>query len=186
MNKRTPQDVSRHLERYLFSQVGTSTWRRHLLTISNLVDDETKRRYLSKPSNITNNEFYKLMLFQQQLQNDFDVEDFSHNMGLLSFSFVRHPFERYVQGDTSRWFKPTIDIKTKVTYWPGLPWPGQAKTELLFSYQQEVWLTPMCHPVHTFLVFTGFSGISDSTFCWLQKTKLCIREELQVAPLVAF
>ena len=87
------QKISHEID---FSQVGTSTWRRHLLTISDLVDDETKRRYLNKPSNITNNEFYRLMLFQQQLQEDFDVVDFSHKMGLLSFSFVRHPFERYV------------------------------------------------------------------------------------------
>ena len=53
---------------------------------------------MSEPANITNNEFYKLMLLQQQLQKDFDVEDFSRKMGLLRFSFVRHPFERYAHG----------------------------------------------------------------------------------------
>ena len=86
--------LSHHLDQ--IQQVGTSTWRRHLITISDLVDDETKMRFLNQPSNLTNNEFFKLMLFQQQLQGDFDVAEFSHNMGMLSFSFVRHPFERYV------------------------------------------------------------------------------------------
>ena len=97
-----------------------------------------------------------------------------------------HLLKTGIQGDTSSWAKSPVVIKTKVPFWPRLAWPRQAKTELLFWYQREVWLNPMCHPVHTFLVFTGFSGISDSTFCWLQITKLCIREELQVAPLVAF
>ena len=78
------------------SQVATSTWTRHLITISDLLDDEAKRRFLNEQQkNRTRTEFYKMMLFQLQLQEDFDVEDFSHNMGLLSFSFVRHPFERY-------------------------------------------------------------------------------------------
>ena len=36
-----------------------------------------------------------------------------------------------LQGDTSCWPKPPVDIKTKVPFWPDLPWPGQAKVELL-------------------------------------------------------
>ena len=52
------------------------------------------------------------------------------------------------QGDTSGWAKPPVDIKTKVSFWPGLAWPGQAKTKLLFWSQWEVWLKLTCHPVH--------------------------------------
>ena len=44
-----------------------------------------------------------------------------------------------IQGDTSCWFKPPVDIKTKVPFWPSLPWTGQAKTELLFWYQRAAW-----------------------------------------------
>ena len=36
-----------------------------------------------------------------------------------------------LQGDHSTCAKPPVDIKTKVPLWPGLPWPGQAKAELL-------------------------------------------------------
>ena len=35
------------------------------------------------------------------------------------------------QSYTTRWFKPPVDIKTKVPFWPGLPGLIQAKTELL-------------------------------------------------------
>ena len=34
-----------------------------------------------------------------------------------------------LQGDTSCWFKPPVDIKTKVPFWPG-----------------QVWINEMCHP----------------------------------------
>ena len=54
-----------------------------------------------------------------------------------------------VQGDTSGWAKPPVEIKTKVLFWPGLAWRGHAKTELLFWFQREDWLNLMCHPVHT-------------------------------------
>ena len=27
----------------------------------------------------------------------------------------------YIQGDTAHWFKPPVDIKTEVLFWPGLP-----------------------------------------------------------------
>ena len=37
-----------------------------------------------------------------------------------------------IQGDTSGCYEPPVDIKTKVLFLPGLSWPGQAKTELLF------------------------------------------------------
>ena len=36
-----------------------------------------------------------------------------------------------VQDDTSGCGEPPVDFKTKVPFWPGLSWPGQAKTELL-------------------------------------------------------
>ena len=34
-----------------------------------------------------------------------------------------------VQGDPSGCAKPPVDIKTKVLLWPGLSWPGQAKSQ---------------------------------------------------------
>ena len=52
-----------------------------------------------------------------------------------------------VQGDTSGSSEPPDDFKTKDLFWPGLPWPGQVKAELLFCSQQEVQNYLMCHPV---------------------------------------
>ena len=37
-----------------------------------------------------------------------------------------------IQGDTSGWFKPPVDIKSKVPFWPGQVRAGQAKMELVF------------------------------------------------------
>ena len=37
-----------------------------------------------------------------------------------------------VQGDISTCAKPPFDFKSKVLFWPGLPWPGQARAELQF------------------------------------------------------
>ena len=34
------------------------------------------------------------------------------------------------QGDTAGCLKPPVDFSTEVLFWPGLAWPGQAKTEL--------------------------------------------------------
>ena len=65
----------------------------------------------------------------------------------IRFSLLPRGLETYVQGDRARWFKPPIDMRTKVPFWPGLPWPGQAKTELLFWCQREVWINEMCYPV---------------------------------------
>ena len=42
-------------------------------------------------------------------------------------------FNEHLQGDTARWFKPPVDINTKVPFWPGQVRAGQAKTELLFE-----------------------------------------------------
>ena len=36
-----------------------------------------------------------------------------------------------LQTDTAGSSKPPVDFKTKVPFWPGLYWPGQAKAELL-------------------------------------------------------
>ena len=41
--------------------------------------------------------------------------------------------ECLVQGDTSHYLKPPVDIKTKVLFWPGLAWPGQNGTFVLKS-----------------------------------------------------
>ena len=38
-----------------------------------------------------------------------------------------------LQGDTSRWPKPPVDLKTKDPIWPGLAWPGQSGTFVLKS-----------------------------------------------------
>ena len=38
----------------------------------------------------------------------------------------------YEQIDHSTCSKPPVVLKTQVLLWPGLSWPGQAKTELLF------------------------------------------------------
>ena len=46
-----------------------------------------------------------------------------------------------LQGDTAGSYKPPIDFKTKVPFWP-----GQAKVELLFLSQREVLHNLMCHP----------------------------------------
>ena len=43
----------------------------------------------------------------------------------------RSDVQNVVQGDHSACAKPPVDFKTKVPLWPGLPWPGQAKVELL-------------------------------------------------------
>ena len=53
-----------------------------------------------------------------------------------------------IQGDTSGCGEHPVDFKTKVPFWPGLSWPGQSKTELLFLCQrEEVCQNLMCHPV---------------------------------------
>ena len=57
-----------------------------------------------------------------------------------------------VQGDTSGCDEPPVDFITKVPFWPGLSWPGQAKTELLFWSQREVRHNHMCHPVTCYSV----------------------------------
>ena len=80
----------------IFKQVGTNSWLRHFLTISDLVDGKTKQLYLNDPKFILSNEVKQIMLFEDQFQYDFEVEKFAQNLGLLSFSFVRHPFERLV------------------------------------------------------------------------------------------
>ena len=37
-----------------------------------------------------------------------------------------------IQGDTSGYGELPVDFITKVPFWHGLPWPCQAKTELVF------------------------------------------------------
>ena len=37
-----------------------------------------------------------------------------------------------VQGDPSPCAKPPVHFKSKIPFWPGLPWPGQATAELYF------------------------------------------------------
>ena len=39
-----------------------------------------------------------------------------------------------LQGDTSRWFKPHVDIKTKAPLWPGLAWPDLARPKRHFWF----------------------------------------------------
>ena len=57
--------------------------------------------------------------------------------GLLIRYLIRLFFLLYllpetdIQGDTARWFKPPVDIRTKVPIWPGQVRAGQATTELL-------------------------------------------------------
>ena len=57
--------------------------------------------------------------------------DMEWNTSLL---FLRGFTESFgeVKGDTSGCGEPPVDFKTKVLFWPGLSWPGQAKMELLF------------------------------------------------------
>ena len=38
----------------------------------------------------------------------------------------------HIQGEHLACAKPPVDFKTKVPLWLSLPWPGQAKAELLF------------------------------------------------------
>ena len=72
-----------------------------------------------------------------------------------------------LQGDTSPWFEPPVDNKSKVPYWPDLPWPGQAKTELLSWCQQEVWINEMCHPVKSFTLRPLFNHpFIQIVFAW--------------------
>ena len=52
-----------------------------------------------------------------------------------------------LQGDHSPCAKPPVDFKTKVPFRPGLPWPGQAKAELLIWSQREVLHKMNGHPV---------------------------------------
>ena len=42
-----------------------------------------------------------------------------------------------LQGDHSAFDKPPVDIKTKLSFWPGLVGPGQAKKKLLFWSQRD-------------------------------------------------
>ena len=65
------------------------------------------------------------------------------------------PYLRNIQGDTSGWAKAPVDIKTKVPFLPVQVRPDQAKMELLFWCQWEVWLNPMCHPVSWNQIFDG-------------------------------
>ena len=54
---------------------------------------------------------------------------------------------RLQQGDTARCLKPPVDCKTKVPFSLGLPWPSQAKAELMYLSQGEFLTNVPCHPV---------------------------------------
>ena len=64
----------------------------------------------------------------------------------------------------------SVYIKTKVQYWPGLPCPGQAKMELLFLRQREVWINKMCHPVCDFI---ELSSVVFNSAAMLSKVAMC-------------
>ena len=49
-------------------------------------------------------------------------------MACTSLDSLLRPAEIiHLQGDTALCLKPTVDFKTKVPFWPRLPWPSQAK-----------------------------------------------------------
>ena len=71
-------------------------------------------------------------------------------------------FCHLVQGDPSLSSKPSVDIKTKVPFWPGQARTGQTKAELLFKSQQEVLNKWNCHPV---LMTSDKKSATSNTGC---------------------
>ena len=81
----------------LFSiQGGSSSWKRTLLILSNLPPE------VKKQTEELGNHYYNLMAkkylrHDEQDEPGFNVDKFSNTHGLLKFSFVRHPFDRFVR-----------------------------------------------------------------------------------------
>ena len=63
--------------------------------LSNL-PPETKKKTEELENRYLNYLLKKYVLLDEQLQPGFNVDKFSHTHGLLKFSFVRHPFDRFV------------------------------------------------------------------------------------------
>ena len=64
---------------------------RHLVAISK-VDEETRRFFQEEPRKT----LIPYLHIDLQDRKYFDVDDFVETWNLLSFSFVRHPFDRFV------------------------------------------------------------------------------------------
>ena len=78
-------------------------------------------------------------------------------------------FLQSVQDDPSRCLKPPVDFRPKVPFWPGLSWPGQAKTELLFWSQREVLNNVLCHPVYTYKYMDGILELLKIEKTWMNR-----------------
>ena len=94
------------------------------------------------------------LLFRDKLSYDI------HLYGSINFSRRKYTefsdlldkysfWPRNIQCDTERWPKPPVDFKAKVPFWLGLGNTGQAKAELLFRSQREVYANVLCqcHPL---------------------------------------
>ena len=77
------------------TQVATSTWMKHFITISHVLPETKKPEVM----NLTIDELHKVvpkfLYVGGQDSYNFDVDKFSKDWGLFTFSFVRHPFDRW-------------------------------------------------------------------------------------------
>ena len=103
----------------------------------------------------------------------------------------------HVQGDTSCWSKPPVDIKTKVMFWPGQVRAGQNGTFVLMSMgglnqrdvspciwrQQNSGIVDPLHPLwlQNLYCVSANLGYFWTTFCW---DVICGSSHLYCIPLI--
>ena len=103
----------------MYIQVGTTSWKRNLVELSDLspelknelkelVEQRTTHyhtiaeKYLRLDEQVSFqiakklNPFKSFWISKKKKQPGFNVEDFSKRHGLLKFGFVRHPFDRFI------------------------------------------------------------------------------------------
>ena len=117
--------------------------------------------------------FEALFPYSQFIKPSIKWERTSLSRHICTFNLVLHSFNWtymgtvYLQGDQAAWAKLPVDIKSKVPFWPGLPWPGQAKTELLSWCQREVWLKLLGHTVVAYYLRWRRVPITRAQITWL-------------------
>ena len=84
-----------------------------------------------------NNHEYRITLLSCRVAHllaNLGLDDFDLCCSTLSLVLprLRGILAEVVQGENSSCSKPPVDLRTKVPLWPGLSWPGQVITELLF------------------------------------------------------
>ena len=67
---------------------------RHFITISSVLPETEKQELANLTIDELHKEAPKFLHVDGQDSDDFDVDKFSEDRGIFTFSFVRHPFDR--------------------------------------------------------------------------------------------